>query len=115
AHPSPADALAAALATGRSVLAVGTLYTIAPLREAWAGRRVATGRPVRLPGEFRPCSRSRAEGDKRGEIEATGAPGSCWVKAGRRSQTTQRQRVKPSEKKPHVLPRRMCRRILWSM
>jgi folylpolyglutamate synthase/dihydropteroate synthase len=37
-HPSPADALAAALATGRSVLAVGTLYSIAALRESWLAR-----------------------------------------------------------------------------
>ena len=35
-HPSAADALGAALATGRSVLAVGTLYTIAALRALWA-------------------------------------------------------------------------------
>ncbi len=38
AHPSVAAALAAALATGRSVLAVGTLYTIAELRRLWAAR-----------------------------------------------------------------------------
>ena len=40
-HPSPAAALAAALATGRSVLAVGTLYTIAALREAWRTQTAA--------------------------------------------------------------------------
>jgi len=34
-HASPAEALSAALSTGRSVLAIGTLYTIVPLREMW--------------------------------------------------------------------------------
>src|SRR5215471_11054227 len=34
-NASPAEALTTALATGRSVLAVGTLYTSVPLREAW--------------------------------------------------------------------------------
>jgi folylpolyglutamate synthase/dihydropteroate synthase len=38
-HASPAEALSAALSTGRSVLAIGTLYTIVPLREAWDLRR----------------------------------------------------------------------------
>ena len=40
-HPSAADALTAALATGRSVLAVGTLYTIAALRALWAEQAAA--------------------------------------------------------------------------
>jgi folylpolyglutamate synthase/dihydropteroate synthase len=35
AHVSPQAALAAAARTGRNVLAVGTLYTIAALREHW--------------------------------------------------------------------------------
>jgi dihydrofolate synthase/folylpolyglutamate synthase len=39
-HPSAAAALAAALATGHSVLAVGTLYTIATLSEAWGACQV---------------------------------------------------------------------------
>jgi dihydrofolate synthase/folylpolyglutamate synthase len=48
-HPSAADALVAALATGRSVLAVGTLYTIADLRALWAahsGEPAAQARAV---------------------------------------------------------------------
>src|SRR5262245_26301367 len=40
-HDSVAGALATALATGRSVIAVGTLYTIAALRELWAARTPA--------------------------------------------------------------------------
>jgi dihydrofolate synthase/folylpolyglutamate synthase len=38
AHLSLADALHAALATGRSVIAIGTLYTIAALRELWTSQ-----------------------------------------------------------------------------
>ena len=43
-HADVADALTAALATGRSVLAVGTLYTIAALRASWATRASWAGR-----------------------------------------------------------------------
>jgi folylpolyglutamate synthase/dihydropteroate synthase len=35
AHPSPQAALDAAARTGRNVLAVGTLYTLAALRTHW--------------------------------------------------------------------------------
>ncbi len=40
-HTSSAAALDAALATGRSVIAMGTLYTIAALRELWTSRQTA--------------------------------------------------------------------------
>lgn len=36
AHASPQEALAGAMRTGRNVLAVGTLYTLAELRQCWA-------------------------------------------------------------------------------
>jgi dihydrofolate synthase / folylpolyglutamate synthase len=47
-HPSPADALAAALDSGRSTLAVGTLYTIATFRELWAERLRQTEPAIHL-------------------------------------------------------------------